>query len=128
VQVQRNLDEASALVDKPDHLPRFIALGLRFHADLATGCGNRLLAGITAQLVDVEEDPVWTLLNQSAMRTPAARQRQVDEHAAVLDAVLERRVADAESAMRWHLESLNIAILHPVMAATSARSSSRSEE
>lgn len=111
--VRRDLDEAAELVSEPGLLPRFITLGLRFHADLAPGCGNALLAKVVAQLVDVEAHPLWTLLNQQAMRTVAARQGQIDEHRVVLASIASHDEAAAEKAMRIHLDALNRAILNP---------------
>lgn len=111
--VRRDLDEAAELVDRPEELPRFMSLGLRFHADVATGCGNGLLAGIAGRLVDVEEHPLWTLLNQQAMSTTEARKNQLEEHRSVLDAIASRRQDAAQDAMRTHLDALNLLVLHP---------------
>lgn len=111
--VQADLDEAADLVNLPEALPRFVVLGLRFHADLAIGCGNSVLAGIASSLVDVSEHPLWTLLNQQAMSSVVARQSQVDEHRSVLTAIKRRNASAAELAMREHLAALNRTILRP---------------
>jgi GntR family uxuAB operon transcriptional repressor len=52
------LDEPEELVAMLEALPRFMELGFRFHADLAHGCGNRMLADLLAQLVNTETHPL----------------------------------------------------------------------
>ena len=109
--LQRCTDEQAQLVDQPDQVTRFVALGLRFHADLATGCGNELLADIVCQLVNVERHPLWALVNQYAAPDLASRQRQVQEHEAILRALQERRPAEAATLMQLHLGSLARAVM-----------------
>ena len=111
--VRRDLDEAAGLVNEPTQLPRFVSLGLRFHADLAPGCGNRLLADIVAQLVNVEMHPLWALVNQQAMSTTAARQGQISDHRAILAALASGDAARSEESMRSHLGALDAAIFIP---------------
>jgi len=108
--VRRDLDEAAELVDEPGQLPRFIELGLRFHANMAPGCGNGLLADIVAQLVNVEMHPLWALVNQQAMSSTAARQGQIFDHRAVLAAIASGDADLSEEAMRSHLSALDAAI------------------
>jgi DNA-binding FadR family transcriptional regulator len=115
-EVRGLVDRAAAVVDDASRLPEFIALGLRFHSALAPCSGNRLLAGITGQLVDVEEHPLWTLVNQQAMRTAEARAGQVREHRAILDAITAQDAVAAEAAMRGHLEHLGEQIFGPAMS------------
>lgn len=113
--VRRGLDEAAELVDEPSQLPRFVVLGLRFHSNLAPGCGNRLLADIVAQLVNVEMHPLWALINQQAMSTTAARQGQISDHRAILAAVASGDAARSEESMRSHLGALDSAIFTPAL-------------
>jgi GntR family uxuAB operon transcriptional repressor len=115
--VRRDLDEAADLVDEPGELPRFISLGLQFHADLAPGCGNALLADIVRQLVSVESHPLWALVNQQAMSSGQARQSQISEHRAVLAAIAAGDAHRAEQSMRTHLKALDAAIFYPVAQA-----------
>jgi len=110
VGLSRDLDEAAELAREPEHLPRFITLGLRFHADVAPGCGNSILADIVAQLVNVEMHPLWALINQQAMSSVEARQGQVRDHRAILAAISSGDPARAAEAMRSHLLTLDAAI------------------
>jgi DNA-binding FadR family transcriptional regulator len=120
--LSRDLDEAAALVHEPQELPRFITLGLRFHAEAAPGCGNGLLADIVAQLVNVELHPLWALVNQQAMSSAEARQGQVTDHRAILGALASGDPARAEEAMRSHLLALDAAIFVPSPQPASASS------
>src|ERR1700742_3382492 len=83
-RIGQGVEEMAGLVDDLDQLPRFTQLGLQFHSDLTLGCGNTLLSDLVCQLVDTERHPLWTLINQHAMSTTAARQGQVEEHRAIL--------------------------------------------
>jgi DNA-binding FadR family transcriptional regulator len=100
------LDEQRALVGEQTQVPRFVALGLEFHAQLAPGCGNHLLADIVAQLVNVERHPLWALVNQQALLDPVSRRLQLEEHQAILDAVRRGDGDEAYAAMAKHLGQL----------------------
>lgn len=114
----RLVAEQRTLVDQPLEVPRFVALGLRFHAVLAAAAGNSLLAGVVEQLVDVERHPLWALINQHGMTDSRARQLQVLEHAAIADAITQGSSASAAQAMRVHLDELDA-----TMASTMSSSS-----
>lgn len=63
------------LVNRPDKVADFVALGLHFHADLAPACGNSLLNDIVAQLVNVEQHQLWALVNQLELPAPPVPRR-----------------------------------------------------
>ncbi len=111
--VHRNVDEAAELVAESAALPRFIALGLRFHAEVAPGCGNTLLADIVIQLVNVENHPLWALVNQQAMSSVGARENQITDHRTVIAAIAGGDSTRAETAMRQHLLTLKATIFDP---------------
>lgn len=117
----RDVDEATELVDEPGQLPRFMDLGLRFHAELALGCANSLLAGIVGQLVNAETHPLWLLVNQHAISSPAARAGQLREHRHVLAAIAGGEPDRAAQAMTAHLTSVHTVIFHPTTAETKER-------
>jgi DNA-binding GntR family transcriptional regulator len=114
------VEKAAERVDDDAALPRFMAVGLQFHADLAPGCGNGLLADIVAQLVNVETHPLWALVNQQAMAARTARHGQLREHREVLGAIVAGDAARAERAMSSHLHALETAIFRPLTAAEDA--------
>jgi DNA-binding FadR family transcriptional regulator len=116
--LRRNLDETAELVDDDAALPRFMEVGLQFHAELAPGCGNALLADIVSQLVNAEMHPLWALVNQQAMAAKAARHDQLREHCAVLEAIEAGDADRAEGAMAAHLRALDTAIFDPTGAAS----------
>jgi GntR family uxuAB operon transcriptional repressor len=99
------IDGAEAAVRGNDAM-RFRELGFRFHSRLAACCGNQLLGEVVAQLVDVSRHPLWTLINDHALRTAEMRMEQIHEHRAVLDAIEAGDGALAEQAMRSHLTEL----------------------
>lgn len=111
--LRRDLGEAAELVADPAALPRFMELGLRFHARLAQGCGNSLLAGFVGGLVDTESHPLWLLVNQHAVSSLAARERQLAQHGEVLAAIGSGDAAAAARAMSTHLDTVDAVVLHP---------------
>ncbi len=102
-EIQRELDEAAALVDDVSALPTFVDYSLRFHARLAALCRNPILNHVVSELVDVDSQPLWALVNQLALRTRASRVTAIREHQAILDTVAAGDPAAAERAMREHL-------------------------
>jgi DNA-binding FadR family transcriptional regulator len=120
VRLAECLDEQQVLVDELGQVARFVALGLAFHAELASGCGNHLLADIVAQLVNVERHPLWALVNQQALPDAPSRQRQVDEHRAILKYVGEGDSNRASTAMAQHLGSLDQRMFAPTSPVESA--------
>jgi GntR family uxuAB operon transcriptional repressor len=105
-RLDESINQQTALINRPDKVADFVAFGLKFHADLAPACGNSLLADIVAQLVNVEQHPLWALVNQRGLPDTYSRQRQVDEHRAVLDAVRAHQAEAATHAMSLHLSEL----------------------
>ncbi|MET3176407.1 UNVERIFIED_ORG: DNA-binding FadR family transcriptional regulator [Arthrobacter sp. UYCu721] len=105
--LDRYLDDQQRLVDDPSKVAEFVALGLRFHVDLAPGCGNTLLADVVRQLVTTEQHQLWALVNQQAMPDSASRQRQVDDHRAILDAVRGGDASLSRETMQKHLAHLD---------------------
>lgn len=113
VALRDSLEQTASLAGDVDQLGEFVRRGLRFHVQLALACGNGITADITMQLVDVEDHPLWTLVNQQAMRTYEARANQLREHSAILDAVEARDAEGAAAAMRAHVQALQGEIFGP---------------
>ncbi|WP_236789631.1 FadR/GntR family transcriptional regulator [Amycolatopsis sp. GM8] len=105
--LRRHTDEQAELVNDAEHVARFVALGLEFHADLATYCGNHLLADIVSQLVNIERHPLWALVNQQGLPNPASRQSHIDEHRAILDAIENGNASAAAAHMHEHLDTID---------------------
>lgn len=101
------------LVERADEIPAFVSLGLQFHAELAGGCGNSLLGDISSQLVNVEQHPLWALVNQRGMSAVDSRRQQVEEHEAVLAALRDSAPEAAAGAMRSHLQDLGRSMFTP---------------
>jgi GntR family uxuAB operon transcriptional repressor len=109
--LESNVTQQRTLINSPNEVASFTALGLQFHADLAPACGNGLLADIVRQLVDVERHPVWALVNQRGMIDRAARQQQVAEHRAIVQAIRRGRADFAAQVMRAHLGQMELQVL-----------------
>lgn len=109
--LRADIEQARRLATHPESLPRFMAMGLQFHADVAALSGNRFLGNFIAQLVDLERHPMWTLLNQQAMRSVEARQKQMQEHTQILDFIENGDEEGVRSMMSHHLIELQEAIL-----------------
>ena len=90
---KRDLEHLSELIDKArresdsmaaGHLDRFVALSLAFHRELAALCGNSVLASLTSHLVSAAEHPLWALVDGIVVRNPETRDKQLEEHRAIL--------------------------------------------
>jgi len=84
-----------------------VRLGLEFHRHLASACGNELLAGFCASLVNAHDHPLWTLLNRQAMLTVEARRSQVEDHRQITKAIADHDPDRAAAAMQTHLEQVS---------------------
>lgn len=102
-RVQEELDAAGKLIDDVTALPAFVGLGMDFHARLTRLCSNRILAHVVADLVDVDRQPLWVLVNQLVFQAKESRLAMVEEHQRVLDAVRADDAVVAEQVMRSHL-------------------------
>jgi Transcriptional regulators len=109
--LRSEMSQAEALSDDNEQLKTFVAINFRFHQVLALECGNRLVAHIVSDMVNTEAQPLWSLINQQASRTRAARHAQLHEHREILDALEAGNAEKARSAMRSHLQSIARAIL-----------------
>jgi len=109
-RLEELIGRSARLTDDPLRLIEFVNLGLEFHAELARHCHNASLTAFGAALVDLDEHPLWTLLNVRAVETPTARRTQVAEHRAVLDAVRAGDAATAAALIKEHIEQLGRAI------------------
>jgi GntR family uxuAB operon transcriptional repressor len=102
-EVEELLERAEELTERVEDLGGFVSAGLQFHASLVRMCGNAHLAAFLDALVDLEEHPLWTLLNAHAMQDLAARRGQIEEHRQILTAI---RAGDAERASALMTEHL----------------------
>ena len=104
-RMQEELDAAARLIDDVTALPAFVDLGMEFHARLTRLCSNRILVHVVSDLVDVDRQPLWVLLNQLVLQTKQSRVTMVEEHQCVLDSVRAGDADEAEQIMRSHLHA-----------------------
>jgi DNA-binding FadR family transcriptional regulator len=103
-RIQADLDAAAGMIDDLGALPAFVELSLRFHGRLAALCENRILNHVVSELVDIDRQPLWALLNQMVLRTKQSRVTVLEEHQAILDTVRAGDPDAAERVMRAHLQ------------------------
>ena len=114
-RLEQLIDDAGRESDPgtPGQLDRFVAHSLAFHRELATCCGNSILAGLTSHLVNAAEHPLWTLVDGIVVRDPQTRVNQLEEHRSILRAIARGKGADAAEAMTAHLGALATRIFGP---------------
>jgi GntR family uxuAB operon transcriptional repressor len=88
-------------------LSQLSELGLDFHLELSRSCGNAVLSDVVCHLVDIEEHPLWALINRIALRGEGIRREQNHEHLAILDAIEAKDARSARTKMAAHLERTN---------------------
>lgn len=108
--LERMLSETEALADDITQLAEFMKMSLGFHAELLSLCGNAQLAAFASALVDLDEHPLWTLLNAHAMQSVESRCEQVAEHRQILEAVRRREESTVAALMTEHLQHLRNSI------------------
>lgn len=99
---------AEATASGGKSLSRLSELGLLFHRRLALACGNRILGDIACGLVDMEQHPLWVLVNEIALRSQEARDLQLQEHTSILAAIESGNAAQAQAAMARHLDNTRV--------------------
>lgn len=107
------IDESEALVERPGRLGDFVHLGLLFHTEIAKCARNTHLTGISTALVDLDENPLWTLLNARAMQSVEARREQIHEHHSLVDAIEAKDCTTAQRLAWDHLTHLEHVVLPP---------------
>ncbi len=102
--VQRDLDTATRLIDEPAQLPDFVNHSMAFHADLAAMCPNHILNHFASELVEIDRQPLWVLINQIILKDREKRVELIAGHQRVLDAIRSDGPQGAEDAMKAHLQ------------------------
>ncbi|MEV4603039.1 GntR family transcriptional regulator [Amycolatopsis sp. NPDC049253] len=114
-KVQHELDLAARLIDEPAQLPDFVNHSMAFHADLAAMCPNHILSHFALELVEIDRQPLWVLINQIVLQDRENRLKLINDHQRILDAIRHDGPRSAEDAMRDHLR-LNKEQLFPGQA------------
>jgi DNA-binding FadR family transcriptional regulator len=109
------IEEANAENESPTagNFERFATLSLGFHRELGAVCGNGILTGIMAYLVDPYAHPLWHLVDGIIARDAEVRAKQVEEHRAVLRAIGGRDADAAAEAMASHLRAVSTRFFGP---------------
>jgi DNA-binding FadR family transcriptional regulator len=111
----------------PANVDGYFECNLNFHRQIATASGNAVLAELTAQLIDPEKHPLWTLVDNLAGRDRDTRAQQLVEHRAILDAIIAGDGELAEESMAAHLCAMSQRIFgSPAGAVRPARPRARS--
>jgi len=84
----------------------------QFHRALCLVTGNRLLLSIFDSFNAIRRQRTWSQLRQAAL-TPERREHYAQQHKKILDAISARDAAQAEFAMRAHIEDVARSLLDP---------------
>lgn len=112
-RLRQATSEFASLAAGPTASAGFARNGLAFHIALAEASGNSILVSTIENLASYEMHPLWVLLNQSAMRSPAVRSQQVSEHEAIVAALADRDAVRAADLLRAHLAGLRDLLFGP---------------
>lgn len=94
--------------DAQGDVDRFVDAGLAFHNALAACLNSGLVAAMLKQLTSRHDQPLFRLLNVQSMATPMARQSQIDEHQAIVEAIGSKKPQAIIAAISDHLDRLQI--------------------
>ena len=84
----------------------------QFHRALCLVTGNRLLLSIFDSFNAIRRQRTWSRLRQAVL-TSERRQHYAQQHQNILDAIAGRDAAQAEFAMRAHIEDVARSLLDP---------------
>lgn len=101
-----------------DDLSTFFKLSQEFHSELASSCGNSIIAEMCKQLADVAAHPLWQVVNAMQLRDPARRASQTVEHTEILDAVEQGEAELAAAKMHDHLTRIGHGIFTTIRVGT----------
>ena len=101
-EMERLIDESEAALDD---VPRFDAVDAEFHAAIARAAGNALLEEYVAHLWSMRGGPMWARWYDQT-RNIQNRRRSVEDHRAILRAIIRQRPDAAMTAMKSHLDVL----------------------
>ncbi len=99
-EIERLLAESGKIADQR-YRPQFMAIDRAFHALIATGAGNRILAE-TIRPMHERSTRIWQLRVWQEDDLELTQR----EHEAILEAIVKRDSKAAARAMRAHLQSL----------------------
>lgn len=94
---------AMLILDDGDKVPEYTRLALQFHLQLAAAIDNRLLGELAYEVISIDNQPLWALINQLSLQDLAHRRRMAEEHQHVLDTITRGDHELAGEAMRSHL-------------------------
>lgn len=96
-------ENAGAILDVAESVPEFTQLALQFHLELAAALDNQLLGELAYEVISIDNQPLWALINQLALQDVDHRHRLYEEHQQVLDTVAAGDVDLAHATMKTHL-------------------------
>lgn len=99
-------EQMKRMVADDDRVEEFYSLGLGFHEALARASENEVLSEVVGKLVEATSHPLWALINKKVLESRQARERQIQEHEAVLAAIQRGDGEAAARAMRHHIDEL----------------------
>jgi DNA-binding FadR family transcriptional regulator len=82
----------------------------QFHRAVCLVTGNRLLLSIFDSFNAIRKQRTWSRLRQAVL-TPERRRHYAEQHQNILDAIGARDAAQAEFAMRTHIEEVARSLL-----------------
>ncbi|GAA4512590.1 FadR/GntR family transcriptional regulator [Brevibacterium yomogidense] len=93
------------LIPSQTRVAEFTQQALQFHLSLAAALDNKLLGELAFEVVSIDTQPLWALINQLALQSPSHREKLQEEHLSILEAIQSRDEERAFRAMEGHLKN-----------------------
>lgn len=94
---------AGAILEVAESVPEFTQFALQFHLELAAALDNKLLGELAYEVISIDNQPLWALINQLSLQDVDHRHRLYEEHQQVLDTIASGDVDLAHGTMKTHL-------------------------
>jgi GntR family transcriptional repressor for pyruvate dehydrogenase complex len=109
------------LLEDQNSVPEFTQQALQFHLSLAGALENRLMGELAFEVISIDTQPLWALINQLSLQSVDHRRKVQQEHQAILEAIRSGDQKRAFQVMEQHLKSNQDRILPDSMGGMNER-------
>lgn len=102
LKLEDTLEEELAVYKKED-IPQYIALNKRFHMLLADRSGNKYISEFLQKVI--EQIDLYLRIYDVVDTKSEEKNKSLEEHRKIIDAIRSENVAEVQSAIRSHLQS-----------------------
>jgi GntR family transcriptional regulator, transcriptional repressor for pyruvate dehydrogenase complex len=101
------------LIEDQTCVPEFTRQALQFHLSLAGALDNKLMGELAFEVICIDNQPLWALINQLDLQSLDHRRKVQQEHYKILEAIRSGDQKRAFQTMEQHLKNNKTRIVPP---------------